>query len=83
MNQSSMMIRVEVAALSIEREFRISDTFTVGESIDAVVSLLSQEFPEIHENGEVDFYIEDVGFLSREALLKDMVQHPSERIFLL
>ena len=51
MNQSSMMIRVEVAALSIEREFRISDTFTVGESIDAVVSLLSQEYPEIHENG--------------------------------
>lgn len=57
MNQSSMMIRVEVAALSIEREFRISDTFTVGESIDAVVSLLSQEYPEIHENGEVDFYM--------------------------
>ena len=47
MNQSSMMIRVEVAAFQLKGNFEFRILLSVGESIDAVVSLLSQEYPEI------------------------------------
>lgn len=83
MMKNNIMIRVYILSLSIEKEFQIPDTFTVEESIDAVINLLLQEYPSLKVKESLDFYIENNGFLDRKMQLKQVIQHPSERIYLL
>lgn len=83
MMKNNIMIRVCILSLSIEKEFQIPDTFTVEESIDAVINLLLQEYSSLRISESLDFYIARNGFLDKKMLLKQVIQHPSERIYLL
>ena len=83
MVKEDLLITVQIPALAIEREFRIADSFTVKESIDAILTLLAQEHPQLAPAQDCDLYLPHAGFLQKEALLKDVVAHPSERMYLL